>query len=754
MNLTGAGVTIAEWDGGAARTTHQEFGGRATIRDGAAIAWHSTHVAGTLIGSGVDGAAEGMAWGALLNAFDWTDDEIEMANEASVGLRLSNHSYGYITGWRWSGSAWYWYGDRVAGHTEDAGFGYYDDSARDWDDIAYNHPYYLIFKSAGNDRLEGPDTQPIAHYEWNGTAWTSVNNVRPLDGAPVGYDTISYYSLAKNLLTVGAVEDVPNYTGPGSVNMTTFSGWGPTDDGRIKPDIVANGDMLWSAYSTADNAYTFSSGTSMSTPNACGSAALIIQHFKSFSGGNAPRADLLKGLIIHTADECGPNPGPDYSFGWGLMNTEAACALISDNAAVGPRRYARMRYGRIMNSDVREWPVKRSTTDPLKVTLCWTDKPGTPPPWSVDPTNKMLVNDLDLRIISPSGTTTYYPWKLNRGSPTAPAVKADNNVDNVEQIVIGTPGVGTYKVRVTHKGVLVDPVNFALVIDNAEPVTPTLSNLTLYPTAMYGGNTADGVVELNMSSFFGTYVTLTDNSVSVTTPATLLIPEGRSIASFGINTLAVTSDKNVTITATVGAVTKTAMLELWAPYALVRVTIGKTRVIGGSTPLFGGVVMNHPAPIEATVNLSSNSSSMTPPAFVLVNMLATGATFNLPTILPTSDHVATLTGTYNGVIKTAQVTIITPPILNAVNVAPNSIVGGTAATGTVYFSKAAPSGGVLITLWDNRPEIVTPANALIPSLQWFGTFTIPSVPVAAPVLATVTATYRGAVRTDTVTVTP
>lgn len=754
LSLTGSGVILGEWDGGSALSTHQEFGGRVTVMDGASSNWHSTHVAGTMIASGVNAAAKGMAWGATLRSYNWTSDETEMGTEAAGGLRASNHSYGYVSGWSQNG-VWYWYGDRVAGHTEEAGFGYYDDTAHDWDAIAVANPYYLIFKSAGNDRNEGPTSQPVSHNEWNGTAWISVTDVRPIDGSGTGYDTIGYNSLAKNVMTVGAVGDVLTYTGPGSVAMSSFSCWGPTDDGRIKPDIVANGVSLTSSSNGSSSDYTIASGTSMATPNACGSAALILQHFKSFTSGTAPRADLLKGLIIHTADECGPNPGPDYMFGWGLMNVEAACALISDNANVSsPRKNARMRYGQIQNGQTREWPIKRSSTSPIRVTLCWTDEPGTVPPWSVDPPDKVLVADLDLRIIAPDGTTTYLPWHLDKANPANAATKADNDVDNVEQVVIDAPTTGTYKIRVSHKAALAGTVNFALVTDNAEPVISTLSSITTVQTTIFSGTNTTGIINFTAGAFFPAYVTMSDNAPNVTVPATVQVPEGMANASFTVTTTASSSDATVTLTGVCAGVTRTATLRVWATYALQSTWMNKSRVIGGSTPLGGFVRMNHPAPMEGTVTLSSNSPSMTPPGFVLVPEGAQSKYFDIPTTLPASDHLATLSAIHNGITKTATVTIITPPVLNAVNVSPSTVTGGNSTTGTVYFSKAGPSAGVLITISDNRPEIITPATALIPALQWFGTFSIGTTSVVSPVTGTVTATYRGVVRTKTMTVNP
>jgi hypothetical protein len=67
----------------------------------------------------------------------------------------------------------------------------------------------------------------------------------------------------------------------------------------------------------------------------------------------------------------------------------------------------------------------------------------------------MLVNDLDLRVVTPSGTTNL-PWVLNRNAPTNAATTGDNNVDNVEQVSIPNPTNGTYQIRVTHKGNLLN----------------------------------------------------------------------------------------------------------------------------------------------------------------------------------------------------------------------------------------------------------------------------------------------------------
>ena len=109
------------------------------------------------------------------------------------------------------------------------------------------------------------------------------------------------------------------------------------------------------------------------------------------------------------------------------------------------------------SGDFIEFPIEATNTRPLSVTICWTDPPGTPPAASVDPTNRMLINDLDLRLIR--GSTTNLPWVLDPNNRTAAATTADNVRDNVEQVFIGSPTTGTYTVRVTHKGDLLNDTN-------------------------------------------------------------------------------------------------------------------------------------------------------------------------------------------------------------------------------------------------------------------------------------------------------
>ncbi len=497
LSLDGTGVIVGEWDGGSVRTTHQEFDTRITVIDGGSAAWHATHVAGTIMASGIVSAAKGMAYAASLKSYEWNTDVAEMASEASGGLLVSNHSYGYLRGW--SGSTWY--GDPAISTTEDYRFGFYDVNTKNWDEVAYNAPYYLIVKSSGNDKGEGP-----------------VSGTYPQDGP---YDCISQQGVAKNILTVGSVGDITSgYSQPSDVVLASSSSCGPTDDGRIKPDIVANGIGLYSSYSSADDAYSSASGTSMSTPSVAGSVALLIQHWENVYGANSKmKSSTAKATIIHTADESGANTGPDYEFGWGLMNTENAALKVSEDNTTDV-----ICEGYLADGEVYTRNITTTGASPIKATLVWTDPPGTPPVESLDPADIMLVNDLDLRITQASNT--YYPWKLDKDTPTAAATNSgENDVDNVEVVDISSPlNSTTYTITIDHDGTLSGGGQaFSLILSG------DISNNVAPEADFYGDNTFP-TSEQNVNFFDASANIPTSWSWSFT-PSTVSYVDGTSSTS-------------------------------------------------------------------------------------------------------------------------------------------------------------------------------------------------------------------------------
>ncbi len=441
-NLEGQNMIIGEWDGGGVRNTHQEFGNRVNRRDGASgTNSHATHVAGTLIASGVRASAKGMAPKATLWAYDWNTDGSEMASAAAQGLLVSNHSYGSRVGWSSSGNTWYWNGNISISAFEDYKFGYYDNRARDWDRMARMAPYYLIVKAAGNDRN---DSRTGSHRYWDGSAWRTSSATRKKDG---DYDCLPTYANAKNILLVGAVGDLTNgYSNPNGVAMTNFSAWGPTDDGRIKPDIVGNGLSVYSTTNNSNTSYGNSNGTSMAAPSVAGSCLLLQQHYNN-ENSRYMKSATLKALVIHTADEAGNAAGPDYKFGWGLMNTKKAVELISDNSVFIEERT-------LVNGNQDEQVVFSNGSSPITVTIAWTDIEGTVHAPALNSTNLKLVNDLDVRLVNINTGAQYFPYVLNPLVRAAAATKGNNVRDNVEKLHYSNIPAGNYYLRVSHKGAL------------------------------------------------------------------------------------------------------------------------------------------------------------------------------------------------------------------------------------------------------------------------------------------------------------
>ena len=489
--LSGFRLRIGVWDSGSVLQTHESFegnpdfyptGNRIVVKDGAESRNHSTHVGGTIAAGEENLEAMGMAPRAIIHSYDWDFDDAEMAAAAATtafegGLNgdklfLSNHSYGQLAGWsvgNWSNTdGWHWWG--VLEDREDFRFGQYNDISRTWDEICHNAPYFLPFVSAGNDRGNSRPTSGTLFYYFEGSAWQSKYFEPELDpyndgGKQGGFNTVHGSGVAKNAMTIGSVNDA-TFMGTHStvgVYLSSFSNAGPTDDGRIKPDLMANGEGLLSAWNFTDDAYGRLSGTSMSSPNAAGSALLLIEYYRRLFGGQAMRASTLKGLLIHTADDLSIS-GPDYGTGWGLMDVKAAADHIKSHADLPSRHYL------IESSLDSEQPTETFTvhwdeTSPLRATLCWTDPPGDEQS-GLNNDFPVLINDLDLRITGPDGATAYFPYTLDKDSPDTRAGTGDNTLDPIEQVHLTYPDApGAYTIEVSHKGSLLnDKQQYSLIV--------------------------------------------------------------------------------------------------------------------------------------------------------------------------------------------------------------------------------------------------------------------------------------------------
>ena len=467
LNLNGSSYYLKNklgiWDGGRVLDTHIELVGRINRMDSSNYngggSDHATHVTGTMMATGINPLVKGMCYGLQgIITHDFTlntsNDVAEVSAIASK-LLLSNHSYGVNCGWVQQNYGWQFYGNY--GDTIDYAFGYYDSDAAAYDNIAYNAPYYLQVRAAGNSRNQNGPRVGGSYYYYDSVS-VKTYGIRPANiSSNNSYQTIPTTNNAKNMVTVGAVYAITfGYSQPSDVITTPFSSWGPSNDGRIKPDLVADGVQVYSTFATNDSAYAYDNGTSMAAPAVTGSLLLLQEYYSKLHSGSFLRAATLKGLAIHTANEAGNAAGPDYKFGWGLMNTQGAAEVLKvSNATKNAVTSKHLLFENVLkNGETYAQNITATSSGTIKATISWTDPAG--PVTVVDakhPPVAELVNDLDMRITK-SGNT-YYPWVLNPYVPAADATTGDNYLDNVEQVIINNVNAGDiYTIKISHKGTL------------------------------------------------------------------------------------------------------------------------------------------------------------------------------------------------------------------------------------------------------------------------------------------------------------
>jgi Subtilase family len=383
-NLNGKGVTIGIGDN-ADISTHIDFSGRTIIRTPVKPADHGTHVAGTAAGAGIINIKNhGMAPGATLINQYFSDIFVNApAYITDNNMVITNNSYYSVE-------------DGCPGNGE------YDVLSNYIDKQMGKYSQLLHVIAAGND---------------------GVYTCSPYPGS---YATVkSGWQSAKNVLTVGAMNS-NDYT------IASFSSRGPLKDGRLKPEITAAG---WAVTSTTSyNGYGVNYGTSMASPVATGSLSLMYERYRQIHGGANPKSSLMKALVCNTAEDLG-NAGPDYTFGFGMLNARRAVEAIDSN------RYF---INTVSNGgNTAHIITVPANTRRLKVMLYWTD--------SAAAINAAvaLVNDLDLTVTGPSASL-HHPLILNPSPANVNDAAAEgiDRVNNIEQVVIENPAAGTYTIHI------------------------------------------------------------------------------------------------------------------------------------------------------------------------------------------------------------------------------------------------------------------------------------------------------------------
>ncbi len=513
FNLHGSNVSVGVFEIGNLRPTHYLFNNfssttRATnaevtsgqgnnVDDNS----HATHVTGTLGGYFYNATnATGMARGTKLLRLDGETPVSVETMFLDYGAQLANLSVGGLAGWNEKLVTFYhdevnydfypiWLGDLRLSTNQSSLFGAYTMRCFRMDSVLSTNRPTLAVIAAGNNRdpLLTPLFQPIPHVMFgdqlppgvigaatNGPFVLLTNITHDANGGTSGFDTLSSFANTKNALLVGSSSKNPDRD-TNWVQVSEFSAFGPTDDGRIKPDIAAPGENLTSAISTGDDDYATYSGTSMSAPVVTGGLAMIQEYAKQLYGTNLLwNGATYKAIAISSADEMGDAPGPDYKSGYGLFNAATALDLVYKEQAYG--RHSTVKEVLLTDGAAVEFPIKSSAGGAVKITVVWADPASSNYVVSaLNKTNSMLVNDVDCRVIH-AGVTNM-PWVLDPFSPSAAATQGDNWRDNVEQVTVTNVAAGgDLLVRLTHKGILRYPTGSAgqwvtVAIDNARDET-------------------------------------------------------------------------------------------------------------------------------------------------------------------------------------------------------------------------------------------------------------------------------------------
>lgn len=471
VRVEGDGMeAIGLWDSAKPLLTHEALEGRIQLVDTSQqTSSHATHVAGLMIGDSPRDDVSGMAPSATIDFRDWESDNQEMLNAAHGGMLVSNQSYGSALGWTREGVQWFWHGNLALSTTEDARFGYYDQTSQFVDEICWFKPWFLPVQSAGNHRLDGGPGPGVEYWVFQDGVWTSSLEPRDRDGGVEGFDTLGPRAVTKNGLVVGSCLSLSSpYQQPSDVQMTEFSSFGPTDDGRIKPDLVAPGSSNLSSWTGGNDVYQLAGGTSTSAPIVA-ACALLLQQLRGQGQGD-PEAGparlssaALKALLIHSAREAGDAPGPDYRFGWGLLNVSGAAALLNQSNQTG---LGLLEHG-LDPGETIILPM-RTVSPRGKATLCWTDPPIVSAPLSLDDPTPRMVNDLDLVLLSSGGA--HLAWSLDPANPGAPAQAVGNHLDNVEVVELSGGIDDRLHLLIQSSELLDDRQDFALAWEGLVPV--------------------------------------------------------------------------------------------------------------------------------------------------------------------------------------------------------------------------------------------------------------------------------------------
>ncbi|MCX8019274.1 MAG: S8 family serine peptidase [Chitinophagaceae bacterium] len=409
-NLRGEGVTIGIGDN-SNLNLHRDFSARLIDRAAAAGGAHGNHVSGTAAGAGnISEKFSGYAPRATIVKQLFTGIiQNTPAYIQDYGMIATNNSYGTIV-------------------NECFSFGQYTGYSRVLDEQIRQHSSLQHVFAAGN---------------------SASLNCSPY---PTGFGTVlGDFQTAKNIITVGSTNELGV--------SSSFSSRGPVRDGRIKPEIVTQGQSVFSTWPT--DIYSPNNGTSMAAPAVTGGLALLYQRYRQLHSNNNPKNALIKALLCNGATDLG-HPGPDFTHGFGWMNLLRSVTQLENGTYFSGNATTGSQHTQTINVP--------SNTAALKVLLYWNDPPATLL------SAQTLVNDLDLELTDPT-STLHLPFKLDTvpAHVNTPATTGADHINNIEQIVINNPAAGNYVVKVKGTAVPQSPPQEFFVVYDIIPVSTTLT---------------------------------------------------------------------------------------------------------------------------------------------------------------------------------------------------------------------------------------------------------------------------------------
>jgi hypothetical protein len=476
---------------------------------------HGTHTAASVLSDGANsGEGKGTAPAASL-VFQAVEDYADMVSICSLYYEDGYYLLGLPADLRDLYEQAYNAGARIHSNSwgSDAAGDYTEDSAST-DDFVWTNPDMTITFSAGNAGIDS-NGDGYVDLDSMGSPATAKNTITV--GASENdrqgnwdCDTgLSYTSCAaqggqNNLFTYGAAwpSDFPanpvasDVSAGNAEQLAAFSSRGPTDDGRIKPDVVAPGTWVLSGYSDLyqqgydaspnpqngvwqydgwgfplSNQYKYMGGTSMSNPLTAGGAA-VVRDFYQKAHSHSASAALVKATLINSAvdlldennDGADDNdfPIPNNHEGWGRIDLAAATdgshQFVDEAGGLGTGGSASYQFS------------VASPGQPFKVSLVWSDYPST------EAAVQNLVNDLDLVVTAPGGSQ--YRGNVFSGGWSQTGGSADRT-NNVENVYVQSAQTGAWTVQVSGYNVPNGPQPYAFVIDGAFGVVDTPPDVSI-----------------------------------------------------------------------------------------------------------------------------------------------------------------------------------------------------------------------------------------------------------------------------------